>query len=517
MFHSTSWRFKDQQDVYLLIHLLNEMMKEIPEAQSRRDFVKQFRDFSINKSKQFPATTGELFYQNMTDYDWYKMLDYLQVYQAHDSVRKKEKVMLDASQAEASARIFSAFVAMAKRVTDKDKPLILVMTSSARDPFDAVDFYLQVFKQAGADSQWLPLEQALSQAIESSACDKIEYYREQFTGSVRRAEVFPDLAAKQAEYCESPELLTQLIKQADGIFINGGDQSLTRATLIPGQDSEFMQLIRSQVEGGQLVIGGTSAGAAVQSGRLLNNVRVPMISSGQSYAALVHGAFNQPPPAEGCEKTNSCGKLPKGALTYHPEGGLGLINTGLIDTHFSERGRQVRLMQLAAETNTPIAIGVDETTAVKIAEDNTSIRYEVVGENGAWFFENSSLKTNDAGDKILSSTAHYLNEHDVLIFLKSTTETRIIFDKPGTPVLELGIVPIPDDILYRDAMNNVTARLAKSNQENLLIKTRASSPQYLIQLNKSKEFMSKLSNTQSDNSDSKVSFRGLSIIVEQLL
>jgi hypothetical protein len=104
----------------------------------------------------------------------------------------------------------------------------------------------------------------------------------------------------------------------------------------------------------------------------------------------------------------------------------------------------------------------------------------------------------------------------VLIFLKSTTETRIIFDKPGTPVLELGIVPIPDDILYRDAMNNVTARLAKSNQENLLIKTRASSPQYLIQLNKSKEFMSKLSNTQSDNSDSKVSFRGLSIIVEQL-
>jgi predicted alpha/beta hydrolase family esterase len=38
-----------------------------------------------------------------------------------------------------------------QRQPQAKRPLIAVVTASARDPFESIDFYTQVFEQAGAD------------------------------------------------------------------------------------------------------------------------------------------------------------------------------------------------------------------------------------------------------------------------------------------------------------------------------------------------------------------------------
>ena len=40
--------------------------------------------------------------------------------------------------------------------------------------------------------------------------------------------------------------------------------------------------------------------------------------------------------------------------------GFGFFNYGIIDTHFSQRGRQGRITSLALETGVRFAFGVDE-------------------------------------------------------------------------------------------------------------------------------------------------------------
>jgi len=47
--------------------------------------------------------------------------------------------------------IYRAFVAMAREVSGRERPRLLVSTASGRDPYAAIDFYLALFAQAGAE------------------------------------------------------------------------------------------------------------------------------------------------------------------------------------------------------------------------------------------------------------------------------------------------------------------------------------------------------------------------------
>lgn len=413
------WQVK-QSAVSELASLLSNFMEKHTTPLSRREFTRAIRDFSAE---------GEQFYQSLSDYDWFMLLDSLQVPQINNGARLKEKVFFDYNKYGASSEIYRSFVAMAQKVAKdkKVKPVILVMTSSARDPFDAVDFYVDIFAQAGAETIWLPIDQALQTALANNQCENLTDFHAKLTGTVRREGVYPDLVEYQMSHCQSPDQLTALINSANGIFINGGDQSLTRAALIPDSDSGFMQLIRKRVAKGELVVGGTSAGAAVQSGVSFAGKRVPMITSGRSEDAIISGGFARIPPAVGCTKNNSCNGIPENALTYNASGGLGLINTGIIDTHFSERARQIRLIQLAAQTQSSIAVGVDETTAVMISESQNHIEYKVIGQNGAWFFTNASLTKKAGCRKSITTEAHYLRHRDILKLDKTSLKTSISF------------------------------------------------------------------------------------------
>ena len=508
---SEYWRSVGEVQLKQLQALLQRFKRNHPAPLKRSVFIDRFRNLTIAQADE--SVTGEQYYKSLTDHDWYMLLDYLQVPQFLDGQRIGEQVFLDHSKDAATATIFREFVAMAGRVSNEagQLPMILVMTSSARDPYDAVDFYVQVFTQAGATVKWLPLDQAMQVALDKQDCDNLSAYREALSGAVRRDIVFPDLYQLQQHYCRAPDKLLQLIEQADGIFINGGDQSLTRATLMPDGDSQFMALIRDRVGKGELVIGGTSAGAAVQSGQRLDDADIPMISSGQSYAGVVHGVFASAPPAEGCSKNDSCNGIPDNAVTYNKRGGLGLINTGIVDTHFSERGRQLRLMKLAATTQSSIAVGVDETTAVTIAEDSNEISYRVVGKNGAWFFLNSVVKSaNEA--QTLSATAHYLTHGDRLIFNKESGEVITRLSGVELSANNNAALTPAADILYRDSMRELSNQLAQSERTEISTLTEQTNPQLNIRLSKGEDYRA-LRVPANKVSQQPVSYSGLDISV----
>ncbi|MDZ7903393.1 MAG: hypothetical protein U5L01_12990 [Rheinheimera sp.] len=112
------------------------------------------------------------------------------------------------------------------------RPKLLLITSSSNDPLQWVDYYLQHFNAAGADAMWLPIEPALvAQSAERDACLTLNHQRFIHNGQYNRAAHYPDLAAYQLALCQQPRRLEALINEADAIFINGGDQSLTMRSL----------------------------------------------------------------------------------------------------------------------------------------------------------------------------------------------------------------------------------------------------------------------------------------------
>ncbi|TVS09680.1 MAG: hypothetical protein EA419_12385, partial [Wenzhouxiangella sp.] len=94
-----------------------------------------------------------------------------------------EKVRLRDSSSQATIDIFERFVAMARETSGRERPRIGVSTASSRDPFDALDFYLQVFEQAGAEVYWLPLDRAFSAARAASRCEDLAEFQAELLGT----------------------------------------------------------------------------------------------------------------------------------------------------------------------------------------------------------------------------------------------------------------------------------------------------------------------------------------------
>lgn len=126
--------------------------------------------------------------------------------------------------------------------------------------------------------------------------------------------------AEKAEFVE-------MIEKSDVIFISGGDQM--RLTSIFG-GSKALDAIRQRHRDGA-VIAGTSAGAACQS------------------TTMVYGG-------------HATDSLRKGAVKM--SAGFGLIEGVIIDTHFLERGRFSRLMEVGATNPEYLGVGLGEDAAV---------------------------------------------------------------------------------------------------------------------------------------------------------
>ncbi|AWL12247.1 Cyanophycinase [Saliniradius amylolyticus] len=391
---------------------------------------------------------GSAFYNSMSDELYYTVLDHLE---APDHLpsgeRRQEQVDLSQNKNRYAKYIYEQFVAMAAaRVDDssQSKPKIAVITASSRDPFESADFYQSAFEQAGAEVIWLPLDQSYQQAREwqdkgFDGCGRLTEIRAD-NGSFNREAIYPDRTALQLEMCSKPELMWKQLEQIQGVFFNGGDQSLTRKALrrSDGSDSPELKLIKQRFAEGQLVVGGTSAGTAIQPGGQFNQRPLPMISNGDSDTAFERGAFAVYPPSQRCQPETPCDSgLLASDLTYEADGGSGLFNLGTLDTHFSERDREARLALLAAFTGTRFAFGVDEATALVVGNQTAQqTPMAVIGQGGVWMVDTQSgiykLQNNK---RQLVAMSHYLNHGDTLSY--DHQEQALSFSLKGEPLQQI--------------------------------------------------------------------------------
>lgn len=134
--------------------------------------------------------------------------------------------------------------------------------------------------------------------------------------------------------------LADVILNATGIFMTGGDQSRLAAIL---GGSECGKAMHRAFKRRGACVAGTSAGASAISEH--------MVASGRKGVHPKKGMLNLVP-------------------------GLGLLNRVIIDQHFSQRHRLGRLLSIVAQNPFLIGLGIDEDTAVVVAP-NTEL--EVIG------------------------------------------------------------------------------------------------------------------------------------------
>ncbi|RZM20708.1 MAG: cyanophycinase [Pedobacter sp.] len=136
------------------------------------------------------------------------------------------------------------------------------------------------------------------------------------------------------------EVYVARVKAADVIIFTGGDQ-LRLSSIFGG--TAIHDTLLDKYENEQIVIAGTSAGAAASSKN--------MIYQGSSKDALLKGEVK---------------------IT----GGLGFIDGVIVDTHFVQRGRIGRLLYAAASNPGILGIGLGEDTGLYISEGN---KMEAIG------------------------------------------------------------------------------------------------------------------------------------------
>lgn len=385
----------------------------------------------------------------------------LEVPQFDGDVRSKERASLRHSRTQHGADILRAFVAAARERNGGEAPKIAVVTASASDPFDPVDFYLDALREAGAEVEWWPLDAALAAAMfERRDCAALPTLRLQLLKLPARERIYPDLVAQQQRACEQPDALAGLPQRVQGVFFSGGDQWKLRRAFFDRDDrpNPWLLALRDAVAKGDVVVGGTSAGSAVQSGG-------PMPSNGTVEQALKHGAVASTPPASGCARSGDCvGGLNEDAFTYWPAGGLGLAPGIVVDTHFSERSRELRLLRLLAATGTRIGIGADETSALHLRWRDEGgadgfVEIDALGASGGWVFDAAPGCDGSA----LRANAYYLAPGAVLrmdaVGLRWIDDDEIL-SSATTPTVALAALDALDGGGLRSAAQDIATAAA---------------------------------------------------------
>jgi cyanophycinase len=221
---------------------------------------------------------------------------------------------------EGDAPLLKEFVKLARG----PKARIVVMTVATDDPAAAAHEYRAAFNRLGLDD--------VKTVDVSSRADTLK-----------------------------PEAL-EAIEQATGLFFTGGDQ-LHITSLVGG--TEMQALIHRRYERG-LVIGGTSAGAAMMSN------------------SMILGGPADESPKVGCVEIGP---------------GMDLVIGAMIDTHFSQRGRYGRLLTAVAHYPQDLGIGLDEKTAMVVNRNEFEVKGEgsvIVIDAGAMTY--TSLPYTEKGD-----------------------------------------------------------------------------------------------------------------------
>jgi len=131
------------------------------------------------------------------------------------------------------------------------------------------------------------------------------------------------------------------LRRATGVFFTGGDQARIMEVL---RDADLMAAVRERYRAG-VVFGGTSAGAAIMSERMI---------TGEGDFTVIDAAKVEVRP------------------------GLGLLPGVIVDQHFIKRQRENRLFGLILAHPEERGLGIDEGSALLVEDGRTA---EVVGSS----------------------------------------------------------------------------------------------------------------------------------------
>ncbi len=158
-----------------------------------------------------------------------------------------------------------------------------------------------------------------------------------------------DLGTRDA--ANDPALVKRIV-DADVVFFTGGDQ--LRLTNFLGGSRVLATLKGHYQRGG--VVAGTSAGAAAMSGA--------MIYQGRAGQAMRKGTVQMTP-------------------------GLGLLPSVVVDSHFTQRGRFGRLLEVVTGNPGVIGLGLDEDSAVVVRD---GARLEAIGSGAVVIIDGHDMR-----------------------------------------------------------------------------------------------------------------------------
>ena len=150
-----------------------------------------------------------------------------------------------------------------------------------------------------------------------------------------------------------------LLDGVTGVFITGGDQ-MRLVSILGG--TRFAERLRGMVTDTNLVMAGTSAGAA-----------------GMSTSMIVRGESTPHPH--------------KNSVRLSP--GLGFLKNIIIDQHFTERGRISRLITAVSYNPYNLGIGIDENTAIILDKEGN---LEVFGGGSITIVDGSKITYNEIAE-----------------------------------------------------------------------------------------------------------------------
>ena len=191
-----------------------------------------------------------------------------------------------------------------------------------------------------------------------------------------------------------------LLEDVTGVFLSGGDQ-MRLVSILGG--TEFARLLEERVRHSPLVLAGSSAGAA-----------------GMSAAMIVRGEATSHPH--------------KSAIRISP--GLGILQSIIIDQHFSERGRLSRLITAISYNPRQLGLGIDENTAVIISNDGT---LEVHGHGTVTIVDGSHITYNDIAEV-----------EDAQPFAVAGVQLHILRDSLRYDITNRAPIPVAEEFLLPD-------------------------------------------------------------------
>ena len=376
-------------------------------------------------------------------------------------VRKLQARSTAFSSNTASVSLFSAFVAAARTRSLGAKPRIGVVTASA-GPHPFVDRDLNVFalQSAGAEVVYIPLDGGLRRALDAGDCANLRYYYDSYANTsaerpvLHGHQMFPDLAAQQMDLCANDgALLNATLNSLNGIYFSGGNQARHLESLVGRHEggrytrtSAQWHILQRRHALGQLVVAGTSAGNHIQGGGLWRSHPVPMIGGGDAYDVLKNGfALGQGPAGEAEPSVQPPDETRYPAVIY-PDGGLGVFRFGVLDSHFSKRTREARLIRAALDSAMDYGFGVDENTALLVSQTDTAgaTHFSVVGAGGVFIADvraaTSRRWRTTPALFVQGALAHYLLPGDTARIDASGQLTVTL--SPTRPAVDVQSVPL---------------------------------------------------------------------------